>query len=610
MARPDLRVVKGGLAEVEVSTPLPSPVPARARQLLCVVFADVAGYSALTSRDEFGTHHMLMRFLKEVVEPETQRHQGNVIRLLGDGILMTFQSATAALQWSIDIQNRIRDGRSGKAARYPGLSLRIAAHITECILDGGDVYGDGVNVTKRLQESIAADGIIISEELYYSTKRTLPVEVRNLGYLTLKNISDPIRAYEVILSDHAKTVGLLQSKLKLPSIAVLPLENLSGDDGFNYFSDGVVEDIIVSLSSFKELLVIARASTLAFGSGVADPREVGRVLDVRYVLMGTMRRSTKRIRLSVSLCDTSSGEVIFSDRSEFAHDDLFETQDRIVEHIVSLIAPNVRATELGKALRKPPDNFTAYDLTLKALDLMTLFDKDRFDQALKYLKAAMELDPEFAMPVAYAARWHSVYIGQGWYSDRQKYVEAGRDYASRAIKLDRYNALALAIYGHMKSYLERDYETGMIFLDRARDVGPSHSIAWIMSSGTLTYIGKYKEAVEHALHGIRLSPNDPDIYEYYDFLSLACYLNRDFKEAARWGERSYAERQDYTSNWRQMVLCNAGAGNIARAHEFAEKILMRNPDFSVENYVNNLSPFREVEDKKMIASHMRLAGLN
>jgi adenylate cyclase len=610
MAKPDLRLVEGGLAEAEASLTMPAPVAARVRQLLCVVFADVAGYSALTSRDEFGTHNMLMRFLEEVVEPEAERHQGNIIRMMGDGILMTFQSATAALQWSIDIQNRIRDGRSGKTARYPGLSLRIAAHITECILDGGDVYGDGVNVTKRLQESIAADGIIISEELYYSTKKTLPVEVRNLGYLTLKNISDPIRAYEVILSDHSKTVGLLQSKLKLPSIAVLPLQNLSGDDGFDYFSDGVVEDIIVSLSSFKELLVISRASTLAFGSGVTDPREVGRILDVRYVLMGTMRRSTTKIRLSVSLCDTSSGEVIFSDRSEFAHDDLFETQDRIVEHIVSLIAPNVRATELGKAMRKPPDNFTAYDLTLKALDYMTTLTKQSFDEALKYLKAAMVLDPEFAMPVAYAARWHSISIGQGWYDDRKTYIDSAREYATQAIKLDRYNALGLATYGHIKSYLERDYETGLVFLDRARDVGPSHAIAWIMSSGTLSYIGRADEAIEHALHGIRLSPNDPDIFEYYDFLCIAHYLNRDFDEAVKWGERCYAEDMDYTSNWRMMAMINAAAGNRERAREFAQKIIARDPSFEVDYYVNKLSPFREAEDKKMIMRHLKLAGLN
>lgn len=582
----------------------------KARQLLCVVFADMAGYSALTSQDEVGTHDMWMRFIDDVVKPQTKSRGGHLIRTLGDGILLTFQSTSAALEWSMAVQDQIQQGRIGKTARYTGLSLRIGVHICEAIVDGNDVYGDGVNITKRLQESVEPDGIIISEDFYHATKKSVPVEVRTLGYLTLKNIGEPIRAYEVIRRKDQDVVGLALAKMKLPSIAVLPLQNLSGDDDFKYFTDGVVEDIIVSLSAMKELLVISRASALAFNSGDSDPREVGRVLDVRYVLMGTLRRSTSKIRLSVSLCDTSNGEIVFSEKSEFYHKDLFDTQDRIVEHIVSRIAPNVRASESTKALRKPPDNFTAYDLTLKALDLMTHLNKVSFDQALKHLKAAMELDPKFAMPVAYAARWHCIYIGQGWDDDREKYVTSAREYASRAVSLDRQNALGLAAYGHVKSYLERDYDSALVFLDRAREMGPSQSIAWILSSGTLSYVGRYEEAIEHARHGVRLSPNDPDIFQYYDFLCMAYYLNRDFEEAVKWGERSFAEKPDYTSNWRLMVVSSAGAGNMERARFFARKIMARELDFETEQFVAEFCPFREAADRKMYTEHLLSAGLN
>ena len=581
----------------------------KARQLLCVVFADMAGYSALTSQDEVGTHDMWMRFIDDVVKPQTHDRGGHLIRTLGDGILLTFQSTSAALEWSMAVQDHIQTGRIGKTARYTGLSLRIGVHICEAIVDGNDVYGDGVNITKRLQESVEPDGIIISEDFYHATKKSVPVEVRNLGFLTLKNIGEPIRAYEVIRNKDQDVVGLALAKMKLPSIAVLPLQNLSGDDDFKYFTDGVVEDIIVSLSAMKELLVISRASALAFNSGDSDPREVGRVLDVRYVLMGTLRRSTSKIRLSVSLCDTSNGEIVFSEKSEFYHKDLFDTQDRIVEHIVSRIAPNVRASESTKALRKPPDNFTAYDLTLKALDMMTHLNKVNFDQALKHLKAAMELDPNFAMPVAYAARWHCIYIGQGWDDDREKYIAAAREYASKAVSLDRQNALGLAAYGHVKSYLEKDYDSALVFLDRAREMGPSQSIAWILSSGTLSYVGRYEEAIEHARHGVRLSPNDPDIFQYYDFLCLAYYLNGNYEEAAKWGERSYAERADYTSNWRQMAMSNAAAGKMERAKEFARKIVALDPGFSVESYIEHRSPFRIPSDRLRITEHFKAAGL-
>ncbi|MSU91594.1 hypothetical protein GE300_18605 [Rhodobacteraceae bacterium 2CG4] len=581
-----------------------------ARQLLCVVFADVAGYSALTSRDETGTHNLLRRFIDDVVEPETARFGGGIVRTLGDGILLSFLSASAAVEWSLSVQRRVVEGRTGKTARFPGLSIRVAVHICEVIRDGDDIYGDGVNITKRLQESIAPDGIIISEDLYHATRKSLKLEVRNLGFLTLKNIGDPIRAYEVLRPDSDGEGGLKRTQQELPSIAVLPMQNLGVDEEFKYFADGVVEDIIVSLSSLKELLVISRASTLAFGPGTTDPREVGRILDVRYALMGTLRRSATKIRLSVSLADTSTGEVIFSDRSEFNHSDLFETQDRIVEHIVSLIAPNVRASERVKALRKPPDNFTAYDLTLKALHMMTDLSKDSYDEAFRYLKAAMELDPEFAMPVAYAARWHCVYIGQGWDDVRERYVSAAREYASRAVNLDRQNALALAACGHVKSYLERDYDTALIFLDRAREMGPSQSVAWILSSGTLCYVGRAREAVEHAMHGLRLSPNDPDAFQYYDFICLAHYLSRDFDNAIKWGERSFAEKSDYTSNWRQMALSNAAAGRIERARFFGKKMIERQPDFTIDGYLRDYCPFRETADREMVADHLKLAGLN
>ncbi|MEO0911851.1 MAG: adenylate/guanylate cyclase domain-containing protein [Pseudomonadota bacterium] len=579
------------------------------RELCCVVFADVAGYSALTSRDEAGTHAMLMAFVRDVVEPMARSLNGDIVRTLGDGMLLTFQSGSSAIKWALGVQEKVREGRSGKAAPYSGLSLRIAVHISEIIRDEGDIYGDGVNITKRLQDSIAADGIIISEDIYHATRKSIPLEVRNLGYLTLKNISDPIRAFEIIQTRSGASVGLTQAKAELPSIAILPLQNLGGDDAFNYFADGVVEDIIVSLSSLKELLVISRASTLALGAGAVDPREVGRILDVRYVLMGSIRRSATKIRLSVTLCDTNTAEVIFSKKSEFPHSDLFDAQDKIAEHIVALIAPNVRVSERSKALRKPPGNFTAYDLTLKALDQMTVLTKESYDEALLNLQQAMEMDEEFAMPVAYAARWHCIYVGQGWDSDRSFYVGNAKEYASRAVQLDRTNALGLAAYGHVKSYLERDYDTALIFLDRARDMGPSHAIAWVLSSGTLCYVGRAEEAVEHAMHGLRLSPNDPDAFQYYDFLCMAYYLNRQFDRAVEWGERSFAEKSDYTSNWRLMAVANAGAGKIERAEEFAKKIMERDPEFRIDPFMENFCPFRERNDREMYSGHLRAAGL-
>lgn len=580
-----------------------------ARQLMCVVFADMAGYSSLTSQDEAGTHAMWMGFVSKVVRPKATEQKGTIIRTLGDGILLTFESASAAVSWSLDVQKAIKDARIASINPFKGLALRIAVHICEAICDGEDVYGDGVNITKRLQDATSPDGIIVSEELYHAVRKSVPIEVRNLGFLNLKNIGEPVRAFEIIQRASVPVVGRMEIRSNLPSIAVLPLQNLSDSADDSYFSDGVVEDIIVSLSALKELFVISRASALAIGAGPTDPREVGRLLGVRYVLQGTMRRSDARIRVSTVLADTQTGETLYSEKSEFSHSDIFEVQDRIVERVVSRIAPNVRASERTRALRKPPDNFTAYDNCLKALDLMTSLKRESFDEALSYLDKAIELDPNFVMPVAYAARWHCIYIGQGWAQDRGAMVARAREYASNAVNLDRQNALALAAYGHVKSYLERDYDSALVFLDRARELAPSHSLAWLNSAAALSYVGRAEEALEHAEFAVRLSPHDPDIYMYYDVLSGVYYFNDRYSEGLLWASQARSLNGSYTSNLRQLAVNYAALGQADEAGRAAEELLRLDPEFRVSTYADEACPFREPAFKDKFLTHLVEAGL-
>ena len=509
---------------------------------------------------------------------------------------------------AMDVQRVILDNRNAKARPFPNLSLRIGINICDAILDGDDIYGDGVNITKRLQETANADGIIVSEALYDSVRKSADIRVRNLGLLTLKNISDPVRCFEVLI-DRASSGPAPVIDRNLPSIAVLPFQNLSGDPTFDYFSDGVVEDIIVSLSALRELFVISRSSAVAFGIGPVDPREIGRLLAVRYSLQGTIRLGLSTIRTSVSLNDTRTGETLFSEKSEFPHSDLFAVQDMIVERVVARIAPNVRASERTKALRKPPENFTAYDLTLKAINMMGTLERDRFDQAIGYLEQAMTLDPEFAMPAAYATRWYCIKIGQGWSSDLEGDCRKAAKYASNAVNADRQNALALAYYGHMKACLERDYDTALIFLDRARDVGPSHAIAWMLSSATLAYVGRSEEAVKHAEYGLRLSPHDPDLYQFYEFLSIANYSLSNFDEALIWAKRSHSENPNYASNLRVLASCLVAKGELTEANRISKELLELQPDFTVSNFGTFNCPFQVPEVKEMYLRHLRLAGL-
>lgn len=579
------------------------------REKLYVVFADMVGYSAHTSRDETGTHNMWMRFVEDIVLPTSKLCHGEVVRTLGDGILLSFSEAEDALDWCLQTQQQVLQDRGGRGNRFPDLSLRCAAHGCDAIKSNGDIYGNGVNVTKRLQEAIAPDGIIVSSTLFHEASQKRDLRNRNLGVLKLKNIDDPIQCYEILPEARPTGVGLGRASQNLPSIAVMPLNGVPDNLEFDFFADGVVDDIITSLISLRELIVIARSSTLSLKSKSLDPFAIGQVLNVRYVLTGKIRKSSDRIRISTTLSDTLNGEIVFSENSDFPHHELFETQDKIVGHIVSKIAPNIRNAERVHALRKVPENFTAYELTLRALDHMSRLDKESYLEAKDCLQKSMALDPDFAMPVAYLVRWYCVYIGQGWSDDFTKDIADARDAATKAIQLDRYNALALASYGHLKSYLERDYETALLFLDRAREVGPSLALAWMLSSATLSYLGRTEEAIAQAKHGIRLSPHDHDLFQFYDFLAIAYYLDRNFEEAVHWCECSFSEKPDYLSNWRVMIMTNAASGRLDRAKEFVSKLLSQRPTFTIDQYLEDVCPFRRPEDRKMVAEHFALAGI-
>ena len=251
---------------------------------------------------------------------------------------------------------------------------------------------------------------------------------------------------------------------------------------------------MVSLAGLRELLVIARTSTLIYNLQQPDPRDVGRTLGVRYVLMGTVRRSIRQVRVSAQLYDAQSAASLWAERFIFPPDDLFEIQDRIVGRVVAGIAPHVRAVELRRTMRKRPENFTAYEHLLRALDCIHRLDKQDFQRARDFLEQAMAIDPDFAMPFAWAARWYSLLFGQGWSEDLDRDADQGIAYATKAIELDPENALALATFGHMKSFLFHDYDTAVGFLERARSICPSSSLAWILSSATMSYLGRCAEA--------------------------------------------------------------------------------------------------------------------
>jgi adenylate cyclase len=447
----------------------------------------------------------------------------------------------------------------------------------------------------------------MSEAVYELVRAGIDFEVRDLGVLELRNVRT-LRAYAIEPDLATSMIPFRPEPGKLPSIAVLPLENLGGTSADDYFCDGIVEDITLSLAGLRELMVISRGSTLSYRGRQTDSREVGRALGVRYVMTGTVRRSSQTVRVSVELCDASSGASLWAERVDFSPGELFDVQDRIVARIVSGIAPNVRAAELRAAMRKRPENFTAYEHTLRALHVIHSLDVSTFRKAREFLERAMALDPNFAMPVAWAARWHSLYVGQGWSENPAADSAKAAELAAKAIELDPQNALALATYGHLRSFLFHDYDTALVYFDRALAVGPNNSLAWLLSSGTLSYVGRTVEAVQHAEHGLHLSPFDKSIFYYYTFLCLAHYSNKTYQDAIKWGKLALSENPSYTSNHRFLAAALVAADRIEEAREVAAAFMRLEPKFGLHVYAQTRQPFRDSSIKAMHLEHLARAG--
>ena len=310
-------------------------------------------------------------------------------------------------------------------------------------------------------------------------------------------------------------------------------------------------------------MVISRGSTLAYRGRQPDPREVGRLFGVRYVLSGSLRRSERLVRVSVELCDANTGATLWGIKEEVAPTELFNVQDRIVRKIVAGIAPNVRATELRTAMRKKPENFTAYDCTLRALHIMNSLEKNTFMRARDYLQKAMQEDSDFAMPVAWAARWYSLYVGQGWSADPAADRAKALELAGKAIEQDPQNALALATYGHLQSFLFHDYDSALVYFERALTACPNHSLAWALSSPTLSYIGRGEQAIKHAEQALRLSPLDRNLFSYYTALNLACSLCPGFLRGGGKMGKAIGKRKPAIHSQPKIFDCSIGCSRSA-----------------------------------------------
>ena len=401
--------------------------------------------------------------------------------------------------------------------------------------------------------------------------------------------------------------GQLEPPPGRPSIAVLPFHVHGEGETQTYFGDGVVEDIIGALASLREVFVISRSSTLRYRGAGADVRTVGREVGVGYVLSGSVRRSGDRLRVSAEVAETARGTVVWGSHFDGISGDLFALQDQIASRVVSTIAPQVREAELRRALRKRPDSMEAYDCVLRGMAQRYHLNLEDFADARTWLERAIVLDPGYAAPYALLADWHSIRVNQGWSTDPTADNAEVIRLATAAFERDSFDAMALALCGHVKSLLLHEFDDAIALFDRAISASPSSAIAWTRSSPTFSYIGDAREAIRRAEQGLRLSPFDLHIFFAHAILGLALYVAAEHEEGIRWGRKAREENPSWTANLRFLAVNLAAAGHLDEAREVGRALLAVEPGFRVGRFIEGYALRDPVRAR--FGDHLRQAGL-
>ena len=576
------------------------------RRLAAILAADVVGYSRLMEQDEAGTFERLRQTRTDLVEPEIVRHSGRIFKLMGDGLLAEFGSAVDAVECAAAIQHAM----SGTNPRVPDghrIELRIGVHVGDVIVDGDDRHGEAVNIAARLQQIAEPSGICVSRRVMELARQRVAVGFDLTGEERLKNMVEPVAVYTVRLDGASSRQA--PSLPDRPSIAVLPFANMSEDPKQEYFSDGIVEEIITALSRFRQLFVIARNSSFTYKGRAVDVKQVGRELGVRYVLEGGVRKAGSRVRISGQLVDAATGAHLWADRFEGGIEDIFDLQDQVTASVVGAIVPKLEEAEIERAKRKPTESLDAYDYFLRGIARVQRWTREANDEALRMFYRAIELDPDFASAYGMAARCYAQRKTNGWFTDRAQEVAEATRLARCAVELGRDDAVALSFGALVLAYVAGDLDDGVAFAERALTLNSNLAVAWDIIGWMKICLGDPDTGIRNVALAMRLSPLDPRISFWQFHTSLAHFVAGRYDEAASWAARSLRNQQDYLPPIRILAASNALAGRLQEAQKAIARLRQLDPSLRISRLEDVLPPLRRAEDRARYVEGLRKAGL-
>lgn len=555
------------------------------RRLAAVLAADVVGYSRLMGGDEEGTLDVLKALRHSLIDPKLAEHRGRIVKTTGDGVLVEFASTVDAVRCAIDIQRAMH---AHNADRPPDkkIEFRIGINVGDIIVDGDDIFGDGVNVATRLESISPPGGICVSDVVQQQVNGRVETAFTDLGEQSLKNIARSVHAYCIALHEApAKEIAAAMTTAPAlalpdkPSIAVLPFQNMSGDAEQDYFCDGMVEDIITGLSRINWLFVIARNSSFAYKGKSPDIRQVGRELGVRYVLEGSVRKVGNRVRITGQLVEAETGVHLWADKFDGALEDVFDLQDKITEAVVGIIEPSLRRAEIERARRKRPESLGAYDLYLRALPYFASAMPEDANVGMRLLEEALKLDPGYAPAHAYMAWGLEMRVFRGSFDKVDATASLRHARAVLAHATD--DAMSLSIAALVVLHLGRDFEAASGAINRALSINGSNATALYLGAHIHAYDGDCAIAEDYANRALRLSPFDPLCYEAYAARGFVRFRERRYDEAAASFAKAVQLNPRFSALYAMHVAALAMADRIDESKSIARRLLELQPGFRI-----------------------------
>ena len=578
------------------------------RKLAAILAADVVGYSRLMGADEAGTLAALKRHREAIFDPAVAAHSGRIVKLMGDGVIAEFGSVVDAVSCALSVQ-RSNATTPDKSASQPTIVLRIGINLGDVIIEGDDIYGDGVNVAARLEPLAEPGGICVSSIVNESVGNRIDVRFQDGGEISVKNIDRPIRVWKwhpsATTSAISRSVAKPEPNVAAASIAVLPFTNMSGDPEQEYFSDGISEDIITDLSKIGGLTVIARNSSFTYKGRSVDLRTVGRDLGVRSVLEGSIRRAGKRVRITAQLIDAATSTHLWADRYDRDLTDIFEVQDEVVEKIVGALAVTLTQGEQQRLRRHGTSNVEAYECWLRARALLTRGTRESIVEARAMYRRAIEFDHNFAAPHAGLAFAAIADHTSGWALDSAQALLEAERWARRALELNDQEPVSHMALGNVLLW-RRDHKGALAEFARMIALDPNFAQGHTATGLALMYAGEPARALEPFAIAMRLDPHYPDIVLH--FLAQANVSLGKYEIAAQQLLDRIARNPSTDASRMLLASCYGHRGRAEDARTVWAELLKVNPDFSLMQRARVL-PYKNPDDFQRILEGLAKAGL-